>query len=162
MFGFEPNDASSILAGRTKYRSVAELADAAVSKTVEETRPDSTSGGATKRRSGGISRHAILKRWCAKARAGAKPAFGTKAYQRRSSTGRAADSESAGFAFKPRRRCHILLCSSVVEHSVHTRTVTDSNSVRATKLSLSSVGRAPALQTGGHWFEPNRDNHIVP
>ena len=26
--------------------------------------------------------------------------------------------------------------------------------------SLSSVGRAPALQAGGHWFEPSSDHHL--
>ena len=26
--------------------------------------------------------------------------------------------------------------------------------------SLSSVGRAPALQAGGHWFEPSSDHHF--
>ena len=26
--------------------------------------------------------------------------------------------------------------------------------------SHSSVGRAPALQAGGHWFEPNCDHHL--
>ena len=28
------------------------------------------------------------------------------------------------------------------------------------KRSLSSVGRAPALQAGGHWFEPSSDHHF--
>ena len=28
-----------------------------------------------------------------------------------------------------------------------------------TLRSLSSVGRAPALQAGGHWFEPSSDHH---
>ena len=28
------------------------------------------------------------------------------------------------------------------------------------KRSLSSVGRAPALQAGGHWFEPSSDHHL--
>ncbi len=27
--------------------------------------------------------------------------------------------------------------------------------------SHSSVGRAPALQAGGHWFEPNCDHHFL-
>ena len=53
MLGFEPSDEGSIPSERSIYRSVAELADAAVSKTAEATRPDSTSGGATKCRSGG-------------------------------------------------------------------------------------------------------------
>ena len=77
MLGFEPSDEGSIPSERSIYRSVAELADAAVSKTAEATRPDSTSGGATKIPKWWKGRHVGIRIQCPKGCASSNLAFGT-------------------------------------------------------------------------------------
>jgi hypothetical protein len=101
-----------------------------------------------------------------------------------SSAGRAPPLQGGGHWFEPSSDHHIYFNSFLVlqdipgrlaqlgEHLPYKEGVTGSSPVATTislclsvystlyPRSLSSAGRAPPLQGGGHWFEPSSDHHF--